>query len=143
MQDDGGADNGPHSHLLVVTLSHISNPNHIIPVVLETHTIPTGLCRFVFICEHEGWRCQMRSKREMWIVSPSSSPSPKRSRKRKKLTIFRKAMTSKKISGWSSKGWQANAGWQPGPLSLEAIKVHKSREPLGNSRRTSNAGKQR
>ena len=28
-------------------------------------------------------------------------------------------MKSKRSSGWSSKGWQANAGWKPGPLSIE------------------------
>ena len=47
-------------------------------------------------------------------------PSPKkksRSRERQKLTILMKAMTSKKSTRWSSKRWQANAVWKPGPLS--------------------------
>ena len=44
-------------------------------------------------------------------ASLSSSPSPSsakksRSRVRKKLTILKKAMTTKKSAGQSSKGWQ-------------------------------------
>ena len=53
-------------------------------------------------------------------VSLSSSTSPKkksRSREREKLTIKKKGMTAKRSSGWSLKGWQANTGWKPGPLS--------------------------
>ena len=67
----------------------------------------------------QGYRRHLSSIRRMKRVSLSLSwsPSPEKSKPRakKSLPVLKRAMSTKKASGWSSKGWQNHAGWKQAP----------------------------
>ena len=65
------------------------------------------------------WVLPFVASQSIWAcLSSSPSPSPQRSRLRvkKKLAILKRA-TTKKNSGWSSKGWRTKSGWHQSLVS--------------------------